>query len=158
MHPGAGIMVGGMHPMGHRIFAAAAAAMLGVLCISCGGTAPGLTSAGGKVVCDGEPAAGAVLVFHRLSGGEAPPAEAATIIPSAVVGSDGSYAVESQPLGSGIAPGKYAVLVEWSQESDPAAGTRSTASRDVTWTRASRPSRGRSRPEVRTTWVRSSWR
>ncbi len=127
LRPGAGIMLEGIDPMAHRIFAAAAVGVLGVLCASCGGTVQGLASAGGKVLCNGEPAAGAVLVFHRLSGGEAPPAEAATVIPSAVVGSDGSYTVESQPLGYGIAPGKYAVLVEWSQESDPAAGTSKTS-------------------------------
>jgi hypothetical protein len=121
--PVAGIMLEGVHPMAHRIFAAATVAMLGVLCVSCGGTAQGLASASGKVVCNGEPAAGAFLVFHRLSGGEAPPADAANIIPSAIVGADGGYTVESQPLGYGIAPGKYAVLVEWSQESDPAVST-----------------------------------
>ncbi len=116
-------MLEGVRPMVHRIFAAATVAILGLLCVSCGGTAKGLSSASGKVLCNGGPAAGAVLVFHRLSGGEAPPAEAATIIPSATVSNDGSFTVESQPLGYGIAPGKYAILVEWSQESDPAAGT-----------------------------------
>jgi hypothetical protein len=128
MRPGAGIIPEGVHPMVHRIFAAATVAMLGLACVSCGGTAKGLTSASGKVLCNGEPAAGAILIFHRLSGGEAPPAEAAGIIPSANVQGDGRFTVESQPMGYGIAPGKYAILVEWSQEADPAqAGTTKTS-------------------------------
>ncbi len=39
---------------------------------SCGGTAEGLASVSGKVVCDGQPAAGAILYFHRQPGEPAP--------------------------------------------------------------------------------------
>ncbi len=39
---------------------------------SCGGTAEGLAPVTGKVVCDGQPAAGAILLFHRQPGEPAP--------------------------------------------------------------------------------------
>jgi hypothetical protein len=45
---------------------------------------------------------------------------AANIIPSAVAGDDGRFTVESQPLGYGAAPGKYKVLIQWPEDSDPA--------------------------------------
>ena len=80
----------------------------------------------GKVLCSGEPAAGAVLVFHRESGQDAPRANAASTIPSAIAGDDGSFTVESQPLGYGAAPGKYKVLIQWPEASDPAHPRSST--------------------------------
>jgi hypothetical protein len=86
---------------------------------SCGGTAEGLAPVTGKVVCDGQPAAGAVLVFHRQRGEPAPPT-AAGVIPSATVRDDGSFTVESGPLGRGAAPGKYDVLVQWPEPGDAA--------------------------------------
>jgi hypothetical protein len=87
------------------------------VCVSCGGTAEGLSSATGKVLCDGQPAAGAVLTFHRQAGGDAPPADAAAIIPTATVQDDGGFTVESHPLGYGAAPGKYTILVIWPDDS-----------------------------------------
>ncbi len=110
----------GIPPATRRAFAAAAVAALGWLCVSCGGTAPGLSSVSGKVLCNGQPAAGATLYFHRRAGEPAPPAGAEKIIPSATVGEDGGFTVESQPLGSGAAPGKYNILVQWPEEHDPA--------------------------------------
>jgi hypothetical protein len=79
----------------HRVLMATAVAALAWSCISCSGTAEGLSSVSGKVVCSGQPAAGAVLVFHRESGQDAAPANAASVIPSAVAGDDGSFTVES---------------------------------------------------------------
>jgi hypothetical protein len=109
----------GIHPMTRRIFVTTAVAALGSLCVSCGGPAQGLSAVRGKVVCNGQPAAGAVLSFH-LQPGEAAPPGAAGIIPSAIVQDDGSFTVESHPLGYGAAPGKYNILVQWSEEKDPA--------------------------------------
>jgi prepilin-type processing-associated H-X9-DG protein len=57
---------------------------------ACGGAAEGLSSVTGKIVCDGQPAAGAVLLFHRQAGEPAPPPSAAGVIPSATVRDDGS--------------------------------------------------------------------
>jgi hypothetical protein len=88
---------------------------------SCSGTAEGLAPVTGKVVCDGQPAAGAILLFHRQSGEPAPPASAAGVIPSAIVRDDGSFTVESAALGSGAAPGKYNVLVQWPERGESAA-------------------------------------
>jgi hypothetical protein len=83
---------------------------------SCGGTAEGLAPVTGKVVCDGQPAAGAILFFHRQTGEPAPPPSAAGVIPSATVRDDGSFTVESAALGRGAAPGKYDVLIQWPDE------------------------------------------
>lgn len=106
--------------MTRRVFAATAVATLGSMCVSCGGPAAGLSAVSGKVVCNGQPAAGAVLSFHRQAGEPPPPQAAANLIPSAVVQNDGGFVVETHPLGYGAAPGKYAILVQWSQQSDPA--------------------------------------
>jgi hypothetical protein len=109
-----------MRPMIYRVLMTTAVAALAWSCVSCTGTAEGLSSVSGKVLCNGQPAAGAVLLFHRETGEDAPPANAANIIPSAVAGDDGRFTVESQPLGDGAAPGKYKVLVQWPEDSDPA--------------------------------------
>jgi hypothetical protein len=106
--------------MTRRILITTAVAALGGLCVSCGGPAQGLLAASGKVLCNGQPAAGAVLSFHRKPGEAPPPPGAAGIIPTAVVQDDGSFTVESHPLGYGAAPGKYNILVQWSEETDRA--------------------------------------
>ncbi len=93
------------------------------MCVSCNGTGEGLSDVTGKVMCNGQPAAGAVLVFHRQAGAEAPPASASAMIPSATVQEDGSFRVESHPLGYGAAPGKYAVLVRWPDDPTAASGS-----------------------------------
>jgi hypothetical protein len=99
--------------MTHRVLMTAAVAALAWSCVSCTGTAEGLSSVSGKVLCNGQPAAGAVLFFHRETGGDAAPVNAANIIPTAVAGDDGRFTVDSQPLGYGAAPGKYKVLIQW---------------------------------------------
>jgi hypothetical protein len=73
----------------------------------------------GKVLCDGQPAAGAILYLHRQAGGEAPPANVTAIIPSAVVREDGTFTMESAPVGYGAAPGKYIILAQWPEDLDP---------------------------------------
>jgi hypothetical protein len=98
---------------------------------SCGGTAEGLAPATGKVTCDGQPAVGAVLSFHRQSGGTPPPPAAANIIPSATVQDDGSFAAESFPLGNGIAPGTYKVLIQWGEDAEAGKAGDGTSSKTV---------------------------
>jgi hypothetical protein len=117
--------------MNHRAIMTAALAALGGMCISCGGAAPGLAPAAGKVVCDGRPAAGAVLSFHRQAGGSAPPPGAADLIPTATVGDDGTFTVESYPLGAGIAPGTYKVLIQWAAAPEAAQAGDGTSSKTV---------------------------
>jgi hypothetical protein len=104
--------------MFHRVLMATAAAALAWMCISCTGTAEGLSSVNGKVLCNGQPVAGAMLVFHRENEGASVPAGTGAIVPSAVTGDDGSFTVESQPLGYGAVPGKYKVLIQWPEDSD----------------------------------------
>jgi hypothetical protein len=114
----------------HRVLMATAVAALAWSCVSCSGPAEGLSSVIGKVLCNGQPAAGAVLFFHRESGGEAAPANVASAIPSAIVGDDGTFMVESQPIGYGAAPGKYKVLIQWPEDSD-ATGARSSSKTNI---------------------------
>src|SRR5271166_1754342 len=109
-------MLGGLRTMIGRVFFAAAVAASGIMCVSCGGTAAGLSSVSGKLVCNGQPAAGAVLSFQRQSGEAAPDQASANLIPQAVVQADGSFTVETHPLGYGAAPGKYVILVSWPEE------------------------------------------
>jgi hypothetical protein len=111
---------GSLNRMTRRVIMTASAVALGLMCVSCGRTGAGLSSVSGKVMCNGQPAAGAMLYFHRQPGGPTPPRGAAEIIPFATVAADGSFAVESQPLGYGAAPGKYHILVQWTEEHDPA--------------------------------------
>jgi hypothetical protein len=89
---------------------------LACLSISCQGPAEGLSSVSGKVLCNGEPASGAVLLFHRQAGGDSAAAGVAHVIPTAIVQDDGSFTVESPPLGYGALPGSYAVLAQWPKE------------------------------------------
>ncbi len=113
-----------------RVLKAMAVAVLAWSCVSCTGTAEGLSSVRGKILCNGQPAAGAVLLFHRESGGEAAPANVASVIPSAVASDDGNFTVESQPMGYGAAPGKYKVLVQWPEGPD-ATGARSSSKTNI---------------------------
>jgi len=104
-----------------------AAIMMPILALSlasCGDRGEGLAPVTGKVVVNGQPAAGAVLSFHRRAGEAPPPQAAKDLIPSAVVQDNGSFTVETYPLGYGAAPGKYAILVQWPEEKDPAQSQR----------------------------------
>ncbi len=73
------------------------------------GNPPGLYSVSGKVLHKGEPAAGAVVYFHR----EDPAAPPAAASPFGIVEDDGSFSLTCDDQGNGCPPGKYAVLVEW---------------------------------------------
>jgi hypothetical protein len=68
---------------------------------------PPLYPVKGSAVCDGKPAAGAVLTFHRIGDPDK------TNLPHAVVGTDGTFTVTTFVPGDGAAAGKYAVTVIW---------------------------------------------
>jgi hypothetical protein len=78
------------------------------------GNPPGLYSVSGKVLHNGEPAAGAVVYFHQESGS----ARALPTIPFGIVEDDGSFYLTCDSVGNGCPPGKYAVLVEWRDQGD----------------------------------------
>jgi hypothetical protein len=79
----------------------------------CGNSA-GLFPVSGKVVYWGEPAAGAVVYFHR----QGPPAASPHPIPSGIADDDGSFYLTCDGVGEGCPPGEYAVLVEWRGKPD----------------------------------------
>jgi hypothetical protein len=74
----------------------------------CGNPA-GLVPVSGKVLYRGEPAAGAVVFFHRQSELGTPKDP----IPSGIVEDDGTFSLSTDGLGWGARPGTYTVLVEW---------------------------------------------
>jgi hypothetical protein len=88
-----------------RFLAVAACAFA---CCACGNSS-GLYPVTGKVLVNGEPAAGATLTFIRK--GEA---GAADPIPQGIVRADGTFTLAG-PAGEGAAPGEYIVLVEWKE-------------------------------------------
>jgi hypothetical protein len=73
------------------------------------GNPPGLYPVSGTVLHKGEPAAGAVVYFHR----EGPSASSSPAIPFGIVEDDGRFSLTCDDQGNGCPPGKYAVLVEW---------------------------------------------
>jgi hypothetical protein len=81
------------------------------------GSPAGLVSVSGKVLYHGDPAAGAVIYFHR----EGAPADPHQPIPFGIVEDDGSFDLTSDGVGDGCPPGKYAVLVEWKGKPGPEA-------------------------------------
>jgi hypothetical protein len=88
---------------------AVAAAVSVAACPGCGNSG-GLYPVTGKVLYKGEPAAGAVVYFHRQ--GATDPLHEQT--PQGVVREDGIFALAG-PAGEGALPGEYAVLVEWKE-------------------------------------------
>jgi hypothetical protein len=78
------------------------------------GSPAGLVPVSGKVLYRGEPAAGAVVYFHR----HAEPGSPRDPVPSAIVEDDGTFYLSTDGLGNGARPGKYTVLVEWRDKGD----------------------------------------
>jgi hypothetical protein len=78
------------------------------------GRRAGFYPVSGKVLYKGEPAAGAVVYFHR----EGPSPGPLSTIPFGIADEDGSFYVSSDGEGDGCPPGKYAVLVEWKSRSE----------------------------------------
>lgn len=76
------------------------------LCVisGCGG-GPELIQAVGKITVDGQPARGAVLLFH-------PTAEGQTTVSSATAKDDGTFTITTNTL-PGIPTGAYIVTVSW---------------------------------------------
>jgi hypothetical protein len=79
------------------------------------GSPAGLVPVSGKVMYRGEPAAGAVVYFHR----EQAPGAAHQPIPFGIAEDDGSFYLTCDGLGDGCPAGKYAVLVEWKGKPTP---------------------------------------
>jgi hypothetical protein len=78
-----------------------------VACLGCGSSS-GVYPVSGKVLYRGQPAAGATVTFVRKGATDRLQEQ----VPQGVVRDDGTFSLAS-PLGSGAAPGEYAVLVEW---------------------------------------------
>jgi hypothetical protein len=99
-----------------------------LLLAGCGNQPAGHSHAFGKLSYKGEPAAGALLVFHV----DGKPQSGDLVVPSATVEDDGSFNLVS-PNGDGAPPGKYKVLVSWPTDSStvepPADGKSKTKKR-----------------------------
>jgi hypothetical protein len=94
--------------MNRKVFVLLIAAS-GVLGLAGCGHPAGLFPVSGKVLYKGEPAAGAVVYFHR----EGPSPAPTSTIPFGIVEEDGGFYLSSDGEGDGCPPGKYTVLVEW---------------------------------------------
>lgn len=86
--------------------------LLSIFAISCGG-AEGLNAVHGKVTFNGEPAAGALVTFQ--SEGPPPTGPGGPLVPSALVGSDGTFTLSCGDGAPGAPPGRYKVLILWRQ-------------------------------------------
>src|SRR5262245_36435701 len=84
----------------------AASALLALGAVSCGG-GPKLHPVRGKVLFQGKPTDGAVVVFHPTG------ADAAALKPSGTVGPDGTFSLSTHPHGDGAPAGDYVVAVTW---------------------------------------------
>ena len=92
-----------------RLLLPIAAAACSLACSSCDHSS-GLYPVTGKVLVNGDPAAGATVTFVRK--GATDPLKEST--PQGVVEDDGTFAL-SGPVGAGAPPGEYVVLVEWKE-------------------------------------------
>jgi hypothetical protein len=103
---------GGRRRLGQTWLAAALLGMgLGVAGCSAGSPLA-VYPVSGKVSLDGEPASGALVVFHA----KAPVKKGDTVIrPSAQVQPDGTFQLTSLSSGDGAPAGDYAVTVQWNR-------------------------------------------
>ncbi|HET6572494.1 MAG TPA: hypothetical protein VFG68_02750 [Fimbriiglobus sp.] len=83
----------------------ALAGSLALLAASCGDSGPTLYPVNGKVLVNGQPAEGAMVVLH--------PADPKAPKPSGTAGPDGSFTLFTHPHGDGSPAGDYAVIVTW---------------------------------------------
>jgi hypothetical protein len=74
-----------------------------VMMAGCGGS--NLAKPKGKITVNGEPAVGAILLYHPVDGKDA-------AVASGVAESDGSFTLTSN-MSEGVVPGKYTVTVTW---------------------------------------------
>ena len=100
--------------MSKRLLLVSAAVFLTMISASCSKSAPGLYPVHGTVTYKGQPAEGAIVYFHRQGGG---PGSAQGLIPTGVVDATGKFSLESGDLGYEAPAGKYAVLVQWPDDS-----------------------------------------
>jgi hypothetical protein len=84
-------------------------------CVGCGPS--GVYPVRGKVLYQGKPAVGATVTFVRKGATDRMQEQ----VPQGVVSDDGTFSLAS-PLGSGAAPGEYAVLIEWKVGADKVKG------------------------------------
>ena len=103
--------------MTKRLFCSAA---LALVCISCSN---GLSPVSGKVVYQGQPAAGAAVFFKRQGGD---PMNEHMIM--GLVQEDGSFTLVCGAQGTGALPGDYDVLIEWKQGPNRGKGRTRTPS------------------------------
>jgi hypothetical protein len=83
------------------------ALFLSVVGLSCGESGPQFYSVRGKVMYQGKPTRGALVVFHPLEAGPNAPR------PSAYVEPDGSFKLGTNKPGDGAPAGNYAVAITW---------------------------------------------
>lgn len=86
-----------------------------VALVGCGGGKPhpnrvAVCPASGKVVLEGRPAAGALLVFHPRATIELP------VLPRATVAPDGLYSVDTYEHADGLPEGEYVVTALWTSK------------------------------------------
>jgi len=80
-----------------------------LLAVSCSGK-PSVYRVSGKVMCEGQPAAGAVVRFYPAEG-----ANAKYPAPQGIAGQDGSFKITTYKANDGAPAGKYGVSVYWSK-------------------------------------------
>ena len=82
-----------------------AVAVAALTAASCGGGGPKLHPVKGSVLYQDKPAVGATVVFQPLN------STAESLMPSGVVGEDGTFTLKTPPHGDGAPAGEYVVLV-----------------------------------------------
>ncbi len=84
---------------------------------SCGrGDGPPLYPVEGKVVHNGQPAAGATVMFRR----EDPEPNTTPPVPTGQADEEGNFALAVDSMGGGAPAGKYAVLIQWRSRAEGA--------------------------------------
>jgi hypothetical protein len=112
--------------MSARTRSATAAVMLGLVFASCTRSPAPLYPVHGKVTYKGEPAVGASLSFQPKGVGDLAAVNAG-ITPTATVGEDGAFSVDSGDYGPGAPVGEYKVLITWRNGQAPGAGKKGRA-------------------------------
>lgn len=99
--------------------------VLALLTVSCGKVqSEKVYPVEGKVLFDGQPAAGAIVLFHPNFSKHGPALEA--VQPTGIVGEDGSFRLTSFAKEDGALPGEYLVTITWPEgpERPAKAGTK----------------------------------
>jgi hypothetical protein len=79
------------------------------LLLSCGKGREPVYAVRGKVLCNGQPAVHAFVIFHPVGGSEV----VQRMRPYGTVGPDGTFALNTYRDGDGAPLGEYAVTIEW---------------------------------------------